>query len=158
MIFEQILKEIPKLSKAQLRKLKIQIDFFLKGASISQKTNTMSSSLEDVIFLYAKKYVLVPSKETIWANDPNRTATKLVAATNEIEKLSKRWKLDRSMTLKLVRVLVRCAVAKLDEMKIPKSFRTIVDRLSDPLSLLDDCYPGYMGSKIFRNIILNSKE
>ena len=158
MTFEQILKEVPKLSKAELKKLKIQIDFFLKGAPTSKKANTMASSLEDVIFLHAKKYVLVPSKESIWANDPNKTATKLVACTNEIERLSKEWELDRSMILKLVKVLVKCAAAKLDEMRIPKSFRTIVDRLSDPQSLLDDCYPGYMGSKLFRTVILNSKE
>ena len=156
MTIDEIVKEIPKLSKRDLRKLKIQVDFFLKGAGIGPKeTGNTASYLEDVILLYAKKYVQVPSKDALWATDPNQEGTKLMVCSTEIEKLANRYKLDRKLTIKLVRVIITCAVAKLQEINIPCSFRTILNRITDPASLLDECYPGYMKSKTFRNLILN---
>ena len=159
MTVDEIVKEIPKLSKRDLRKLKIQIDFFLKGAGIGTKeTGNTASYLEDVILFYAKKYVQVPSKDALWATDPQQQGTKLIVSSTELEKLAAKYKLDRTLTIKLVRIAIQCSIEKLNEINVPLSFRTMLDRLVDPSSLLDECYPDYMKSKIFRNLILNQKE
>lgn len=159
MTVDEIVKEIPKLSKGNLRKIKIQVDFFLKGAGISPKiTGNTASYLEDIILFYTKKYVSVPSKDTLFSTDPNQEGTKLIVSSTEIEKLASKYKLDRKFTLKLVRILIQCAKVRLEEISVPVSFRTLIEKLTDPSSLLDECYPGYMKSKTFRNLILNQKD
>ena len=154
---EQILSSLPSLSKPELNQIKARV-IFLLGSTSSPATNVSiqqtESYLKNVILLYSKKYVEVPRREALEKNDPYQEDTKLNLICKEIEDLSKSLSLDRKETLKISKVLLECADAKLTASGKPKSFRLLLNYLADPKSLLQESFPGYVGTYLFRSIVL----
>ena len=145
---------LPSLSKDQLKELKGRINIYLNSNHTKETIQiTTDSYIKNVICLYAKRYVGVLGPEVL-AKNPFQLNTRLNALAIEIETWAKELKLDRRHTIKLCHVLIQAAIAKLEDSKRDVSFKMIIFYMSDPKSLIEESFPGYMKLKRFRGIIL----
>lgn len=159
MTLEEILKSIVSLSKQDLKQLRSQVDFLIGGMGSHSSNVTMgnSSYVREAIIMHAGRFVEVPSQNTLTMLDPHKTNTRLDLISEEILDFGKEYELTRGETLKLCGVLVECAVVRMEEYKTPKSFRTLVNVMSDPKSLLEESFPDYLGTSLFKGFVLKSK-
>lgn len=156
MTFEKIIEALPTLSKEQLKEVKGRITFLLTTniRITSKPIEKHESYLRDVILLYAKRVTIVPDKELLIANS-FKMDDKLNGVANSVEKLGKQLNLSRKEIMKLCRVLIESADAKIEELNYPRrSFKLLLAFMADPRVLLEESFPGYVNSSLFKAIVL----
>ena len=146
---------MPSLSKEQLKEVKGRIAFLLNNTKPESKPLKENGSyLRDVILLYSKKVTTVPEKSVLENSNPFKVNEKIDNISKEVERLAKKLELDRKETMKLCKVLIESADAKIQELGHPMSFRMLLSFMADPKTLLEESFPGYVTTNLFRSIVL----
>jgi hypothetical protein len=157
--FQEIAAELHNLNKEELKDLKGRISTLLgtNGGNRNTKPKEILDKdvkyFKQIIILQAKKYVGVPS-DFVLGTDKFNLDTYLNTIAKELKTIINDLKFNKTESVKLCRVLVESALAKIEETGKPKSFRILVYMMSDPRSLFDESWPGYFGSDLFKGIVL----
>lgn len=149
---ENIIKELSTLSTIELQTIKAHVEFLTKN-----KPNTVTakrSPLKGYIHICAKRYVPVMDLSIIERTNPLHMDDKLEEVAVAIEKLGSELKLDRKELLRLCQVITEASTLKVKEVGIPLSLNTMLWALCDPTNLINEAFPGYIKSPLFKSIVL----
>lgn len=148
MDFDAIKRSLSSLSYPELKELKALVNYNLDFKEKSIGNPFIRSQL----LVFCAKYVAIPYNIT--TDSSNKI---LDQAANELDIIARKYTLSRIESMKLCSVIVSCAVDRINTYGKDISFRYLLNNLLDPTSLLDESFPGYVGSRLFKSVVLNIK-
>lgn len=162
MSVEQIKAELLTLSQKDLEQIKGRVNQLLNTTNGGGKNGDYRpkelldrdvSYFKQILVMQAKKFVGVPS-DFIIEKDKYKLDSNLNIIAKEIKVLIKSLDISKKDTTKFCRVIIEAAIAKIEESGKPKSFRMLIHIMGDPRSLLDESWPGYVGTSFWKQMVL----
>lgn len=157
MKIDEILLEIPHLCREDLKTIKNRVDGLLGFIPVPKPTpkETVHSQtfhkIEQLILLAAKQFVAIPSIKTIKETNTRQIGTKLEAICYQLEQLADDWDLGYNEISKLCFILVEAGIGKIEQIEyLSKSFTQLIYIITDVSSVLEESFPGYSKSLLFR--------
>ena len=159
---KEITSELGNFNKTELKNLRGRINEILNTTNggndnghhkMAEVVDKEERYFKQILILYAKKHVSVPSDFVIEENS-YKLDTNLTTISKEIKVLTKSLKLDKRQSIKLCKVVLEAALANIEEKGKPLSFNILVNFMKNPRSLLDESWPGYVGTELWKNTVL----
>jgi hypothetical protein len=159
MSVELILKELPTLSASELQTVKAHIDFLTKNIKSTDSSIRITlpkrSNLKNVIHLCAKRFISVADISFIERTNSRNLDDKMEEIAQSIEQVGKILSLDRKQVMKLCQILVEASVEKIKSLNYNLNFSTMLTFMENPMELLDESYPGYVSTSMFKTMVLS---
>jgi hypothetical protein len=160
MPLQEIIEELDYLEKDELSNLKGRINVILADSNRKKKIPKVKEILDkdieyikQILILKSSMYVEVPS-DYIRNRDKYTLDPYLNDIAKELKKISILMKLTKAESVKLCKALLEAGLARIEEMGKTKSFRILVYTIHDVKSLLEEEWPGYFGSKLWKSLVL----
>lgn len=152
---EDILKTIPTLNASDLETIRKQAGLYWKMRK-NLAVEKYPSILEELLFQDLGKYVkLTLTLDILKKYNPRNMWDQIRKICTSINEFSVDNQLGPESTFKLVSILVDIAASKAVEVWGHRKLSLILYLLTDMGSLLEESFPGYVGSDLFKKIILN---
>lgn len=148
-----IIETLPTLSEFELTQIRIKADFYIKwGANPTSKN--APSFIEEILVMAAQKYVSVAPLSVLKEHNMQKMGDYFYDICVQLEQLRKEWDLNRSQLFKLTLIVIEAMVEKLRAKNLDVSFKLLLYSLTDIRSILDEAFPDYIQSGLFKEYLL----